>query len=231
MEGKDPQIDLLTQEVEAELREPKSESLIPEGLPVEDVLEAIKKRKSVKRFRPDPVPRETLEILVEAGAMGQSPLNVQDWHLSIIINPGIIEEIHRELDKDVKFLLRWKRLLRFVARPLKHREVVHMLEHFPVRWGAPVLIILSSTYKSYSPEHDLGYVAQNICLAAMKFGLGACVLGSIIDFNRNKRLKELIRLPNGFKAFVGIEIGYPDYQKYPGPTRRAPLEEKTTWIT
>lgn len=226
-----PQIDLLTREVEEELREPASEKLVPEGLPITDVLEAIRRRKSVKKFRLDPVPEETLRILVEAGIRGQSPLNVQDWHLTIITNPGIIEEIHRELDKDVKFLLRWKRLLRFVARPLKHPEVVHMLQHFPVRWGAPALIILSSTYKSYSPEHDLGYVAQNICLAAMKFGLGTCVLGSIIDFNRNKRLKELVRLPKGFKAFVGIEIGYPDYQKYPGTTRRVPLEEKTTWIT
>lgn len=227
----DPQIDLLTQEVKAELGEPKSKRLVPEGLPIDDVLEAITRRKSVKKFRPDPVPEETLRILVEAGLRGQSPLNVQDWHLSIITNPGVIEEIHRELDKDVKFLLRWKKLLKFVARPLKHREVVHILEHFPVRWGAPALIILSSTYKSYSPEHDLGYVAQNICLAAMKFGLGACVLGSFIDVNRNKRLKELIRLPKGFKAFVGIEVGYQDYQKYPQPTHRAPLEEKTTWIT
>lgn len=225
--------DSLIQEVQEELKEPQSKpgELIPEGLPVKDVLEAIQKRKSVKRFRPNPVPEEILKIITEAGNRGQSPLNVQDWHITIVTNPGVIKEIRQELDKDVKLLLRLRWFLKFFVRVLKYPEVVYTLKKRMLYWNAPVLIVLSSAYKSYSPEHDLGYVAQNICLTAMSFGLGTCVLGSTIDFNRNKRIKELIKLPKGFKAFIGIEVGYPDFQKYPKPTPRTPLEEKTTWVT
>lgn len=226
-------LDLLFQEIEEELKEPPSEKLklICEGLPKRKTLEAIFERKSIKRFRPDPVPLETLKILVEAGLRGQSPFNTQDWHLTIVTNPEIIREIRREIDKGVKLLVHLKKLLRFVVRVLKHREVAYALEHFPVYWNAPVLIILSTSYDSYSPEHDLGYVTQNICLAALTFGLGTCVLGAMVALNRSKGVKKLIKLPKGFKAFVGIEVGYPDYQKYPSPTSRASLEEKTTWIT
>lgn len=224
------ELDLLFREIEEELKEPKSEKLICEDLPIYDILEAILKRKSIKRFRQDKVPEKTLKILVEAGLRGQSPLNIQDWYITIITNSNILKGIYRELDKDVEVLLRWKKLLKPLVRMLKHPEVVNMIERFPVHWNAPVLFILSSTYKSYSPEHDLGYVAQNICLAALKFGLGTCVLGGIVDFGRNKRIKKLIQLPKGLKPFVGIAVGYPDYKKYPRPTSRKSLEEKTNWI-
>jgi nitroreductase len=52
-----------------------------------DALEAIHKRRSVRRFKPDPIPKETIEKLVDAGRWAPSGMNVQPWEFIAVTNP------------------------------------------------------------------------------------------------------------------------------------------------
>ncbi|MEM2964238.1 MAG: nitroreductase family protein [Candidatus Bathyarchaeia archaeon] len=52
-----------------------------------DALEAIRRRRSVRRFKPDPIPKETIEKLVDAGRWAPSGMNVQPWEFIAVTNP------------------------------------------------------------------------------------------------------------------------------------------------
>ncbi len=58
-----------------------------------DALTAIQRRRSVRRFRPDPVPREILEQIVDAGRWAATARNVQPWDFIVITSPECKSEI------------------------------------------------------------------------------------------------------------------------------------------
>lgn len=52
-----------------------------------DALEAIRRRRSVRRFKPDPIPKELVEQLVDAGRWAPSGMNTQPWEFVAVTNP------------------------------------------------------------------------------------------------------------------------------------------------
>ena len=58
-----------------------------------DALEAIRKRRSVRDFTGDPVPREDLEKIVDAGRMAATGFNRQPWEFIVITNPEMIDKL------------------------------------------------------------------------------------------------------------------------------------------
>ena len=53
-----------------------------------DALEAIRKRRSVRRYKPDPIPAEIIEKLADAGRWAPSAMNVQPWEFIAITDPN-----------------------------------------------------------------------------------------------------------------------------------------------
>ena len=58
-----------------------------------DVLEAIRKRRSVRRFTGDPVPREDLEAIVDAGRLATTGSNQQPWEFIVVTDRAMIGEL------------------------------------------------------------------------------------------------------------------------------------------
>ncbi|MBN1813868.1 MAG: nitroreductase family protein [Anaerolineae bacterium] len=58
-----------------------------------DALEAIRKRRSVREYTGDPIPKEDLETIVDAGSLAATGSNKQPWDFIVITDRGMIEKL------------------------------------------------------------------------------------------------------------------------------------------
>ncbi len=58
-----------------------------------DTLEAIRTRRSIRRFTGDPIPREDLETIVDAGRLAASGYNAQPWEFVVVTDRALIEKL------------------------------------------------------------------------------------------------------------------------------------------
>jgi len=58
-----------------------------------DVFEAVQKRRSVRAYLPDPVPKDALERILEAGRLAPSAMNLQPWHFIVVTGPKKRKEL------------------------------------------------------------------------------------------------------------------------------------------
>jgi nitroreductase len=160
-----------------------------------DLLDAIKKRRSVRSYKKDPVPRNLLLELVEAGRWAPTGGNRQYWKFIIVDDPKVMEMV-----KLVSPMM-WgvSPVAIVVCQDLTRRE-------------------LGEEIKGGYGE-CAGFPSQNILLAAHSRGLGSCAIGG---FNK-EALKEVLNIPETMWPMLVITVGYPGEE--PEPKTRRPLSE------
>jgi nitroreductase len=163
----------------------------------EATLTLLKSRRSIRRYRPDPVPDEMIEQLLEAGRWAPSASNRQPWAFIVI------------RDAEVR------------------RQVAAHAAYYFVRWAhaedAPLIIALCGNasnriYRQFLHE-DIGLAGSQIMLQAHALGLGTCWLGGI----DRAALAAILRLPEGWEVVGLLTVGFPAEQPEPPP--RKPLAE------
>jgi nitroreductase len=179
-----------------------------------DLYEAIKGRRSIRRFKPDPVPKEVLERIFEMATWAPSGMNFQNWHFVVVTGErkeALVELASKSYDY-IEPVLREV----FADKP----PVVESIKKFFKRLGgAPVVALAYYKHSKERPETSIQSVAaaiQNLLLSAYAEGLGACwmtgpvhVAGQINEF-LNIHDKVLVAI---------IPIGYPD-ESPPFPKRK-----------
>lgn len=170
---------------------------------VMDCLQAISTRRSIRKFKPDPVPEEDLMTILEAGRLAPSAGNLQPWYFIVVRDEGI------------------RRRLQLEALNQK------MLGEAPV-----VIAVCTDPYRSarygdrgvrFYSLLDGASAAQNILLAAHALGYGGCWVGAF----RDKGVKAVLGLPEDFRVIALIPLGRP--AEAPRMPRRRPLEEIVYW--
>jgi len=165
-----------------------------------DVLDAIKRRRSIRAFRSREVPQEIVEKLIDAARWAPSAGNIQSWELIIVRKPEI------------------KRRLAEAALDQTFIE------------EAPVVIVVCANENRSSQGYgirgktlyciqDTAASIQNILLAAYSFGLGACWIGAF----REEEAREILTIPYGVRPIAIIPIGYP--AEAPLPPSRRPINQ------
>jgi nitroreductase len=149
-----------------------------------DTLEAIKTRRSIRKFKDMPVSREAIRIIVEAGMYAPSARNEQPWHFLIINSRVLLEKI------------------------MKVHPYASMLNEAPV-----AILVCGDTTLELSPGYwpvDCSAATQNMLLAAHATGLGAVWLGVYPRQERINAIHEIFKLPSNIVPFALIALGYPD---------------------
>src|SRR4030042_5425741 len=59
-----------------------------------DIIEAVKTRKSIRGYKPDPVPRQVLEQILELASRAPSAMNTQPWEFTVLTS-GVLENVSR----------------------------------------------------------------------------------------------------------------------------------------
>ncbi|MCS7139708.1 MAG: nitroreductase family protein [Candidatus Nezhaarchaeota archaeon] len=145
-----------------------------------EVLEAIKTRRSVRKFKRDRVPLNIVKEILEAGRWAPSARNSQPWRFILIV------------DEDLK------------RRVAEATTAGKFLANAPL--GIAVTVDPSITRH---PVEDGASATMNMLLAAHALGLGACWIGSHGSVYED-RVKELLNIPRDWILLSIIALGYPD---------------------
>jgi nitroreductase len=220
-----------------------------------DVIEAVKKRKSIRGYQPDPVPKQVLEQILELASRAPSAMNTQPWEFTLLTgevlenvrrsnvdllrsgvppNPEHVvtswpkESIYRQRQVDLA-----KQLFRLMDIPREDKEKrAKWMERGFRYFDGPAAIILSTDrcLSESGPLLDMGAVIQTICLTALHFGLGTCVEDQGVMYPQV--LRQYAHIPESKRIIAAIAIGYPD-RDFPAnkvESEREPIKNVTTWL-
>jgi len=177
-----------------------------------NVLEAIKERRSVRRFTTDPVSREDLTTIIEAAQWAPSWVNVQPWKIIIVEDRTRIEALKGTLSPGNP-----------AAKGFDQAPLLLVL--IGERGKSGLYGGSFSTDKGDWYMFDLGIAAQNIALAAHSLGLGTVHVGAM-DHPKAARILEV---PDGFEVVELLPLGRPAFP--PKPTPRKELSSFITYET
>ena len=150
--------------------------------------EVVYKRRTIRRFKQDPVPLETLKKLVDFARVAPMAKNVQAMDFIIVENPEIREKLFP--------LVGWAGSLPQDQRtPEKGREPT-----------AYIILLVNNDVKPAYVDFDVGAAAENILLGAITFGLGSCWMGNI----NGRKIKALFEIPDFYVIKQVISLGFPD---------------------
>ena len=157
-----------------------------EALPLDNPVQAIMARRSIRKYLDKPVEHEKLAYLVECGINAPSGSNRQPWVLRVVENQELLAQVN-----DVFKQQNAKQ----VARDKGFKNLFR---------NAPNIILVCTPAKG-GGEIDAGMLGQNIMLAAQSIGLGTCCLGGKTEFFR-----EALGIPIDYKINYILAVGYPD---------------------
>ncbi len=214
-----------------------------------ELVAAVRGRRSIRAFLPDPVPREKIRRIVELARWAPSWGNTQPWEIVVAdgekasrLAQAFVEELMKgsgprsDIPMPVDFPEPHKGrytglgrdLLTFlgVARDDAEGRKNHYLNMFRF-FGAPAVIYLTIDGRLSIPYAclDLGSIGTTICYAAVQEGLGTIYLAASMQFP--DIVKKELEIPEDKKVVIGIAIGFPDPEAPAALFRssRAPVEE------
>lgn len=187
------------------------------GIFENEVLRAIKTRRSVRTYEPRKVPREVITAIIEAGNQAPSAMNSQPWRFVVVEDEGLHKKLIEVAVPRAKSLLETIK----TTNPERYEIIKRRYEELedPIYYSAPVIIFVigRGTYADLSCP----LACANIMLAAFSLGLGSCWVhfGSLVT--EDEEIRKVLDLREDEKIFGPIVVGYPKSIPEP-PPKRAP---------
>jgi len=157
-----------------------------------DVMDAIKGRRSIRKYKHNSIPEEALQTVLEAVRWSPSWANTQCWEIIVVKDAKVRTELAATLPK---------------GNPAVSSVM-----------NAPVILVLcgikglSGYYKGQAATEkgdwlmfDLGMAMQNLCLAAHALGLGTVVIG-LFD---HRKAAGILKVPQNLEVMAMTPLGYP----------------------
>lgn len=211
-----------------------------------NVTEAVSARVSIRAFRPDPVPEETVREILQIAARAPSGGNLQPWRVyalageplaelkrAALARPGGEQPEYEVYPPNLWDPLRTRRyecgedLYATIGipredKPARLRQLARNSELF----GAPVGLFFCLDRRVGPPQWgDVGMLMQTVMLLATERGLGTCAQEYWARYP--KTVAEAIGLPDDHMLWSGMALGYPDPDAPINSlrTRRDPLSD------
>ena len=178
-----------------------------------ELMDAIKGRRSIRKFTGEPVARETIEHLLEAATWAPSGQNLQPWYFVALTQKEDLALVFSELGTTA-FSHRKELEARFKNNP----EIVEETMEFVSAMGGASTIVLAFLHKPYSEDllpsciESVAAAMENLCLAAYEQGLGSCWVEVVC--RAGDALHERFA-PDKGKLVGGIVLGYPAMEARP----------------
>ncbi|MFC1917593.1 nitroreductase family protein [Chloroflexota bacterium] len=205
---------------------------------IDEFLDLAKKRRSVRKFKADPIPDGIVEKVLDAAHWAQSGANAQPWEFIIVRDK---ETIHKMADTLLEYTRNtsWP-IEQTRVKEIRHRNLVDGPPEGPSGWrDVPVIVVCCADPRTtqasvliaqYLPHeggtgaHSLKNMAnatQIMHLAVAAAGLGSQWLS--INYSIERKLKELLGVPDQLIIHTMVPIGYPATP--PGPGVRRDIKE------
>ncbi len=206
------------------------------------IYDMMRSRRSIRRFRPEPLPRELIERVLEAAVTAPSASNKQPWRFLVVTDAktkhDLADAVRTAVDRVAPHVV-----------PMFEQSFRTYSDYFICFEDAPVVIVpifkqlalLSNMVDDtidaqdrQSIEHmehtssivSTSLAVQNLLLMAHELGLGATVMtGPMVAL---ESVLEILGIPEGWEVVALVPLGFPAEE--PSPTERKPVDRVVRWI-
>jgi nitroreductase len=173
------------------------------------VIEAIKNRRSCRDFKQQPIPKDIINTIIEAG--NQAPfvadMGVQPWRFVVVENPEFKQKLVQ-----VTFPI-WKKSMDSMkeAMPEIYKTAMKVYDEMPepkdlVYYSAPAIIFVIGPKGKTT---DCSLACENMMIAATSYGLGSCYVGFGAMVTGNPEVVQTLELADDERIYGPILLGYP----------------------
>lgn len=162
------------------------------------IIDQLSRHRSIRKFQPRAIPRQSLEAFVRAGQCAATSSHVQAYSIIHVVNPENRARL-AELAGGQPYIAECSDFLVFCADMKRPTEAAERAGADVVRGMTEQLLVASI---------DTALMAQNVAIAAESEGVGICYIGGIR--NNPAEVSELLRLPEHVYPVFGMCLGYPD---------------------
>lgn len=177
---------------------------------IDNLIEIMKKRRTIRKFKSDPIPNECVEKVIEAARWAPSGANTQPWEFIIVKDKKTKGEI-------ANIFLEYTKREQKQDREFPFGQIESLRKKYV---DPPVLIVVCSDprFKEAYPmgshrdrilDVSMGAAIENLLLAATALGIGTA-WGTVGDEEANRKLKELLGIPKVLNVLEVFSLGYPD---------------------
>lgn len=220
-----------------------------------EIIEAIRKRKSVRAYRKDDVSREVIREILEVAVRAPSTMNTQPWEFVVLTGEPlrmIGEECVNKLRSAIAThpdhqVIGWTNDSVYRKRQVELAKQIFQIMSIPredvvkrAAWmergfryfdaPAAIIIVVDRALSESAPLLDLGAVMQTICLAAVHYGLGTCIHDQGVMYP--EVVRKYAGLEESKRLIIAISIGYPDDENIVNTitSSREPIDNVTRWV-
>jgi nitroreductase len=183
--------------------------------------EAIFTQRAIRRLKPDPIPDDVLEDIMQATIRAPNGGNIQRWHFVVVRDA----DLRRQLGELYHEAWWAKRKDAGINGPEdippgknSMRSAMRLANEIG---GSPVMVLICSTAKGTMASESVIPSAQNMLLAARAFGIGGTIttLHPVVE----ERVHKLFSIPETAQVVYCMPLGYPRGEF--GAVTRKPLSE------
>ena len=177
-----------------------------------ETLEVIRNRRSIRRFRPEQITEHELEAIVESALFAPSAMNAQPWHFTVIQDKRVLDRMAQLMRENML-----KSGNEFMMRRASDPS-------FRPFYNAPTLILITADAKDKFGQFDCAAAAQNIALAAESLGVGSCIMAMsaiLFESEEGVELARSLGVPDGYVHVCTVALGYKD-----GPNPQVPPRKR-----
>jgi len=199
------------------------------------VIEAIYNRRSIRAFEPRPIPREIINMIIEAGNQAPSQgreekgeILFQPWRFVVVEDP----EFRQKLVQTA--LPIWKKFTESMkeTNPEIYAQVITQYEAMDepkdmVYYSAPVILFVIGPAES---AISCALACENIMLAAVSLGLGSCYVGFGSMVKGDPDVVQVLELKDDERIYGPILLGYPKDEDVLAFVRQKKKEPMIKWI-
>jgi nitroreductase len=195
---------------------------------VDATMKVIQDRRSIREFTEEPVSEYDLDMIMEAARQAPSGENAQPWRFIIVKDEGMRKKMGAIAGGGsgrrftAEFVTK-KMQERFInlQDDAKRQAAFQKLTSGQVSTfmaDAPINIVVCGKKDVWDMPYDTSAAIENILLMVTALGLGACwVIAPCIDIRDEERIKNLLDIPEGFKAVSILSVGHPTRPHRPRP--------------
>lgn len=185
------------------------------------VIDTIMKRRSVRLYESKPIPKDILQTLINAGNMAPTGGNAQSWRFVVVQDKGFKEKL---LSLGIP---RYKKWMEKAPKELADmRKEIDAKVSDPIYYDAPVVIFVIGS--GMTSDLDTPMVCENIMLAARSLDIGSCWVYFGQLALEDQEVRNALEMQEGEKVYGPILLGYPREGEFPAPPLKKDAAVK--WI-
>ena len=207
-----------------------------------DVFKAIAGRRSIRKFKPDPIPEADVRRIIELATLAPSASNKQMWKFLAVTDRKALEEMREAILRKLDLVSEWPESQPYLGRLRAAKGYSTFFVEAPV-----TIVVLGEPYRSAVDEilekrgwersaidalrqkpdiQSLGAAMENLCLAAHAMGYGTCWMTA--PCIAGPEIKDLLGIMPPWDVIAFLPLGIPEEE--PPARPRKPLEEVLEFI-